>query len=265
MGRRTIIPQSLYLSQIIDNPIAIYSTAKLSNELPLGAIRLRRDSDQLEADIGFLNNEYDVAAETSHLSGANGFDRTYYNQIIANNDFDQSTVANQPGVLSGVLTGDGSNDTFQNSLPTTAGDFTYSFSMKTSVSGSRTHCFDFGAAAQSSGLHFDYDDGAFALRLYWNGSGANNINIGLNGDYTDGVWRHFMCTRNGTTIELWVDNVSQGTSTLNTSFTTLANLSIFSGNAIIFPLNGNMDNIIVAHSAANAAQRLAIFNANKKV
>lgn len=59
-------------------------------------IRIRRDSDNAEQDIGWDANGYiDTAAITTFLAGANGYVHTYYDQSGNQNHAVDATVANQ--------------------------------------------------------------------------------------------------------------------------------------------------------------------------
>jgi hypothetical protein len=62
------------------------------------ARRLRRSSDNAEADIGFTAlNVLDEAAVAAHVGGGSGFDVTLYDQSGNARDFTQATATAQPG------------------------------------------------------------------------------------------------------------------------------------------------------------------------
>jgi len=92
-----------------------------------------------------------------------------------------------------------------------SGDFTISFWENASGSA-RQHAFSLGNSAFSNNLDFDFNDTA-GVSAYWNGSGSNNIQAGATGDYTDAKWHHILLTRNSSTLDLFIDGVSVGTST----------------------------------------------------
>jgi hypothetical protein len=88
---------------------AAYSLRKLSNSYTGSAIRVRRQSDNTEQDIGFVSNELDTTALATFCSGTNGFVKTWYDQA-GSNDATQTTTANQPKIYdssTGVTTTNG--------------------------------------------------------------------------------------------------------------------------------------------------------------
>ena len=125
---------------------------------------------------------------------------------------------------------------------------------------SRAHACSLGGASGTGTLNFDFNDASAGLALYWNSAGTNIITTGSVGDYTDTTKRHFMCVRSGTTMELFINNVSQGTSTSGTSFTTVVNLGMFADAGSVFNIDAKMDEFIYAHSAFNSTQRQSIFD-----
>lgn len=77
-------------------PIA-YSLRKVSSTAT-NCIRVRRDSDNTEQDIGFVGNDFDASAVSSFCGAGNGYVVKWYNQGTtgATDDISQSTAANQP-------------------------------------------------------------------------------------------------------------------------------------------------------------------------
>jgi hypothetical protein len=129
---------------------AAYSVRLLRTAYTGDIMRVRRDSDNVEADVGFdSNNELSLTSPISNTSDAqsytdfadfvdhtgtpaNGFVRTWYDQA-SSNDAEQSTEASQPkiydsstGLIEEGSVGnekpavqfDGSNDFLSNSSPT---------------------------------------------------------------------------------------------------------------------------------------------------
>lgn len=90
------------------NAAIAYSFRKLRNAYAGSAVRIRRSSDNAEADIGFSGNDFDTAAAATHIGGGSGFIVTWYDQSGNSLDSTQSTAASQPPY---VATG-------MNSLPT---------------------------------------------------------------------------------------------------------------------------------------------------
>jgi hypothetical protein len=79
---------------------AAYSLRLLRTAYTGDAIKVRRASDNTEQDIGFVNNELDVATLESFCSGTNGFVTTWYDQSGNGNNATQITAANQPQIVS---------------------------------------------------------------------------------------------------------------------------------------------------------------------
>jgi hypothetical protein len=82
------------------NAAAAYSLRKLRIAYSGSAIKVRRASDNALQDIGFINNELDVASLESFCSGTNGFVQTWYDQSGNGNDATQATASNQPQIVS---------------------------------------------------------------------------------------------------------------------------------------------------------------------
>lgn len=83
--------QSLLLD---DYPAELaYSLRKLRTSYTGSAIRVRRDSDNAEQDIGFSSNDLDTASLLSFVGSGNGFVTTWYDQ--QNNNNAQTLVLNE--------------------------------------------------------------------------------------------------------------------------------------------------------------------------
>jgi len=79
------------LLEIRDQAEVAYSLRKLSFLHAGAAIRVRRESDDKEIDIGFANNELDVTSLASFCEGTNGFVTTWYDQ---SGNFNNATQTN---------------------------------------------------------------------------------------------------------------------------------------------------------------------------
>ena len=92
------------LDQISAPSAAAFSLSKLRAAYTGSAVRVRRSSDNAEANIGFTaNGDLDTAALLAHVgSGAsdNGFVTTWYDQSGNGRDVTQATAANQPQIVS---------------------------------------------------------------------------------------------------------------------------------------------------------------------
>jgi hypothetical protein len=78
---------------------------KLRNAYTGNAIRVRRSSDNAEADIGFTTiGDLDTAALLTFVGSGSGFVTTWYDQSGNNRNATQTTASNQPRIVnSGVL------------------------------------------------------------------------------------------------------------------------------------------------------------------
>lgn len=68
-------------------------------------IRVRRQSDNVEADIGTVDGNLDLPTLITFLAGSAGFVRTLYDQSPNGNDLVQATPANQPVLQLNALNG----------------------------------------------------------------------------------------------------------------------------------------------------------------
>jgi hypothetical protein len=115
-----------YLLDIYGGAAAAYSLRKLSSTYSGNAIRVRRSSDNAEANIGFDGSgNLDQSALTTFVGANNGFVTTWYDQSGNSKDATQATAINQPRIVNAgsidlvntkpAILGDGSNDTLINS------------------------------------------------------------------------------------------------------------------------------------------------------
>jgi hypothetical protein len=123
---------SINLHLLLDtytNASVAYSLRKLRTNYTGSAIRVRRASDNSEMNIGFVNNELDTATLETFCSGTNGFVTTWYDQSVLNRNAIQTTLLNQPQIVSSgsvitingksAINFDGTNDTLSFTAPTT--------------------------------------------------------------------------------------------------------------------------------------------------
>jgi hypothetical protein len=94
-----------FLLDLYPNAAAAYSLRKLRAAYTGSAIKVRRAvGSPSEKDIGFVNNQLDVADLESFCSGTNGFVVTWYDQSGNARNATQTTAANQPQIVSsGVI------------------------------------------------------------------------------------------------------------------------------------------------------------------
>jgi hypothetical protein len=112
---------------------AAYSLRQLSSAYSGDSIRVRRESDNTEQNIGFVNNQLDTTSLASFCSSTNGFVTTWYDQSGNGINQTQTTATSQPrivnnGVIDTYLSKpaiffDGSNDFMINSNVSLASDF----------------------------------------------------------------------------------------------------------------------------------------------
>jgi len=93
----TPLSQPLLLD-VYTEAAAAYSLRKLRTAYTGNCIRLRRTGDNVEQDIGFVNNYIDTVALKNFIGSASGFITTWYDQAGSNNAT-QTTAANQPNIV----------------------------------------------------------------------------------------------------------------------------------------------------------------------
>lgn len=96
---------SLILDQLSLAPSVVYSLRKMRNAYTGSAIRVRRSSDNAEANIGFTaGGDLDETALLAHCGASSGFVTTMYDQMTGGYNATQVTAGNQPRVvLNGVI------------------------------------------------------------------------------------------------------------------------------------------------------------------
>jgi hypothetical protein len=77
---------------------ALYGMKRYLTAYTGSLIRIRRDSDDAELDIGYdaATGLLDTAAAAAHIGGGSGFVKTWYDQSGNANDATQATAASQP-------------------------------------------------------------------------------------------------------------------------------------------------------------------------
>ncbi len=103
-GLALTVPVGTGLIDVYPNALVAFSFRRLRDSYSGSAIRLRRESDNAEADIGFDGSgDFDTAAATTHLAGSNGFITTWYDQSGNGYNALQVTAGSQPRYLSNGL------------------------------------------------------------------------------------------------------------------------------------------------------------------
>jgi hypothetical protein len=95
---------------------ASYSLRKLRTAYTGSAIRVRRSSDNAEADIGFTSTgDLDQTALLAHCGAGNGFVTTWYDQSVNVRNATNATAGEQPRIVtSGVINSRNGKPTIQN-------------------------------------------------------------------------------------------------------------------------------------------------------
>lgn len=92
------------LDGLVASAAAAYSVRKLRAAYAGSAVRVRRSSDNAEADIGFSGNDLDTAALLSHVGAGDGFVVTWYDQSGNARHVTQATQSRQPRIaLAGAV------------------------------------------------------------------------------------------------------------------------------------------------------------------
>jgi hypothetical protein len=94
--------EELFFEGLLDDysgAAAAYSLRRLDSAYTGDPIRVRRDSDNVEADIPFTSaGDLDTDALAAHCGASNGYVKTIYDQSGNVNDATQTTTGNQPNI-----------------------------------------------------------------------------------------------------------------------------------------------------------------------
>lgn len=90
-----------YLLDDYSGAAVAYSLRQLSSSYSGNAIKVRRSSDNAEADIGFSNGRLDVSALSAHCGSSDGFISVWYDQSSNSNNATQGTASKQPKIYNG--------------------------------------------------------------------------------------------------------------------------------------------------------------------
>lgn len=92
------------LLDVYSGASAAYSLSKLNTAYTGNAIRVRRSSDNVSQDIGFVNGELDTTSISNFVGANDGFVSIWYDQSGNAYNFEQVTLDYQPNiVISGSL------------------------------------------------------------------------------------------------------------------------------------------------------------------
>jgi len=137
------------------------------------------------------------------------FDSDATDSTANNNDLTVNGATNVGGgIINNCYSFDGTNDYLEidnSDFLINTGNFSVSMWIKFDAEPSSqellTHLYQF---------YIDYD-GAGNIRMW------NAVNVAYSTDYEN--WTHFLATRNGSTVEFWINGVSQGTGTRSNDLT----------------------------------------------
>lgn len=92
------------ISKVADAKMAV-GLRKLNNSYTGPAIRLIRETDNAQADFGFINNDLDTIAIKTFLGEANGYCAILYDQSGNGNNMEQPNTGQQPLLVTAGLNG----------------------------------------------------------------------------------------------------------------------------------------------------------------
>lgn len=91
-----------YLLDTYSGSAAAYSLRQLSSTYSGNAVKVRRASDNAEADIRLVNGELDTTGLATHCGSSDGFVSVWYDQSSRSNDATQTTASKQPKIYDGT-------------------------------------------------------------------------------------------------------------------------------------------------------------------
>jgi len=244
---------------------AAYSVRQLANTAVI-ALRVRRDSDDEETNIGFdANGDLDSQAISDFCSTANGYVTRWWDQSTNGNHADQATDASQPQIYNGTavitengkpaLEFDGSNDLMDSpTMTVTDGEFmqTAVYANNTNVANSAVATLDTSPVRVAQTIQFP--NTTTVRLLTFNSSGGIDAIISAS---TTSAGTQTLATShvlNGQG-EVFVNGVGALTGTVNvrTDQTTIRLGNNLSGNG---PLDGRVQEVI--HWPSEQTNRTAI-------
>jgi hypothetical protein len=214
-------PASLLLDTHTDASAA-YSLRHLRTAYAGSCIRVRRSSDNVEANIGFASGFLNLTALAAHVGSASGFVVTWYDQSTHGRNVTMATAATQPRIVNaGALDTDGSlgamvfsgaQRLFNGTLLAYADGSGYwsAFAVgKLSVTGIQSILdIDNGGGTTRVAQCIRTNAGT-AEAIAFNAAGSAFTDAGA---ATGGTRHQFSSVRAATTVEIWVDSASASSS-----------------------------------------------------
>jgi hypothetical protein len=243
---------------------AAYSLRKLRSAYSGSAIRVRRASDNTEQDIGFnVFGELDTVSLASFCSGTNGFVKTWYDQSGSANNATQTTTSLMPKIYDGTTGVVLDPDTNKPALNADGNDFM----QNTAFTPTFTN-FTVAAVTQ------DVVDATNTQRGLWSvldGTNLGTLNIvnnyitstggddrtrinGINADYTHTVGSTVLKFQefDGSDLTLYEDGTQQATANVGAFTATPQTLTIMTGYATNYRLDGYLSEFIIYNSDQSA-------------
>lgn len=250
------------------NAAAAYSVRRLSSTYEGALIRVREDSGDTEADIGFdANGNLDTAALLSHCGANNGYVVTWYDQSGNSNNAIQESAANQPEIVTAgainsengnpclTLNGDSMNlDLPAGLLPFTNQDNNSCYAITKANNNSTRERVVFFGSGTSTRMNLAYDSALNGV-TYVNSTGFSK------GVFATTIKRGFQFMlfgdKSGTTQELFSNTTRIGSNS-NGNDVDVANGSLFAGDTIQF-FNGTCQEVVLFNESYKS-QISGIFN-----
>jgi len=228
---------------------AAYSVRKLDKDYTGNCMRIRRDSDDAETDIGFdSSGDLDTAAIASHCGSANGYVVTWYDQSGNSNNATQSSTGNQPQIYNGsaVITA--------NSKPAIDFDGTQSLSRTDSVhsgTGAMSSQLVFTRSTTAENGIFQLGSGSLATFVYtsewgYRVSGGNRLfTTSTPSAGTQALASMYIANPASTsTMTLFIDGASVSPTATNSKSIDIANNLTAIGGSFVGHGGGNFDGVV---------------------
>jgi len=186
-------------------------------------VRLRRDSDDAEADFGYTsNNDLDTAAIASWLGAATGYVVTIYDQAPAGDDATQAVAADQPPYAATVQNGhagiDPGDDYLQGAF-TTGGALSQPFGVFVAAALAA----DDENSDDADRYMMDGDDGTNRMIVRkWTTPDPDAFNLYAGNNLTssnaaDDNWNIWSVLFSGASSQFWINGVSQASGDAGTN------------------------------------------------
>jgi hypothetical protein len=180
-GRVPYRPESFtYFLDTYTSAAAGYSLRKLSSSYTGDCITVRRDSDNAEQNIGFVNNVLDTSSLLSFVGSSTGFVKTWFDQSGNGNNLTQTNTSRQPYIVNtGILEQ-------YNNMPVIYFPVRNRFISNTAIfsAGSANYSFFMIALGNFTGGN--------TLGFFHQGNLSTNQSVGVGGDTTSPIYiRHF--------------------------------------------------------------------------